>query len=244
MRVITLGTGDAFGAGGRFHSAVVVQSGNTTALVDCGPCILPALHRSRIPPEDIDFILVTHLHGDHVGGVPTLLLDYQYRSRRKRPLVVIGSALCPARLEALTDAMFKEVTKRRRRFPVVYKTIRPGCPISIRGMRIHAYRMKHIDREPCLGYRIEHRRKVLALTGDTTWCDSIPAMSQGASLLVSECTDFDRPTPVHLSYTQLRRHRAELGAKRIVLTHVGDDLLKNRAGVRYHIARDGECFDI
>jgi ribonuclease BN (tRNA processing enzyme) len=135
MRVITLGTGDAFGTAGRFHSAVVVQAGSSTALVDCGPCILPALHRSRITPEDIDFILVTHLHGDHVGGVPMLLLDYQYRSRRKRPLMVIGSALCPARLEALTGLMFAEVTKKRRRFPVVYKTIRPGRPITIRGMR-------------------------------------------------------------------------------------------------------------
>ncbi|MGO9246760.1 MAG: MBL fold metallo-hydrolase [Verrucomicrobiia bacterium] len=244
MRAITLGTGDAFGAAGRFHSAVLVRAGNSTALVDCGPCILPALRRSRIPPEDIDFILVTHLHGDHVGGVPMLLLDYQYRSRRKQPLVVIGSALCPARIEALTRLMFAEVTKDRRRFSVVYKTIRPGRPISIRGVCIRAYRMKHIDREPCLGYRIEYRRKVLAITGDTTWCDSIPAMSQGANLLVSECTDFDRRRPVHLSYTQLREHEAEIGAKRIVLTHVGDDLLKNRAKVRHHIARDGERFDV
>jgi ribonuclease BN (tRNA processing enzyme) len=244
MRVITLGTGDAFGSAGRFHSAAVVQAGTSTALVDCGPCILPALQRSRIKPEAIDFILITHLHGDHVGGVPMLLLDYQYRSQRNRPLVIIGSELCPARLEALTGAMFKEVTKNRRHFPVTYRIIRPGHPISIRGMRIHAYRMQHIDHEPCFGYRIEHRRKILAFTGDTTWCDSIPAMSQGADFLASECTDFDLRTPVHLSYTQLREHQSEITAKRIVLTHVGADLLKNRARVRYHIARDGECFDI
>ncbi|MGA2603155.1 MAG: MBL fold metallo-hydrolase [Verrucomicrobiia bacterium] len=244
MRVITLGTGDAFGAAGRFHSAVVVRSGNITALVDCGPCILPALYRSRIHPEEIDFILVTHLHGDHVGGVPMLLLDYQYRSHRRRPLVVVGSALCPARLEALTDAMFAEVTRKRRHFPVVYQTIRPGRPISIRGMRIRAYAMSHIDREPCLGYRLEHRGKVLALTGDTKWCDSIPAMSRGANLLVTECTDFDLRTPVHLNYTELREHQAEIGAKRIVLTHVGADLLKNRSRIRLPVARDGECFDI
>jgi ribonuclease BN (tRNA processing enzyme) len=173
-----------------------------------------------------------------------LLLDYQYRSRRTRPLVVIGSALCPAKLDALTELMYPELTKNRRRFPVVYKTIRPGRPISIRGMRIHAYRMQHTDRFPCLGYRIEHRRNAAAFTGDTTWCDSIPAMSRGANLLLTECTDFDQRTPVHLSYTQLREHQAEIGAKRIVLTHVGDDLLKNRARVRLHIARDGERFVI
>jgi ribonuclease BN (tRNA processing enzyme) len=244
MRVTTLGTGDAFSAAGRFHSAVVVQAGKTKALVDCGPCILQALHRARISPEDIDFLLVTHLHGDHIGGVPMLLLDYQFRSRRKRPLVVIGAALCSARLEALTEAMFAEVAKSRRCFPVVYKTILPGHPIAIPSMRIQAYAMKHTDHEPCLGYRLEHRGKFVAFTGDTTWCDSIPAMSQGADLLLTECTDFDQRTPVHLSYTQLRKHQAEIGAKRIVLTHVGDDLLKNRTKVRHHIARDGECFDI
>ncbi len=214
------------------------------ALVDCGPCILQALHRARIAPEDIDFLLVTHQHGDHVGGVPMLLLDYQFRSRRTRPLVVIGYAACRDRLEALTGLMYSELTKNRRRFPVVYKTIRPGRPISIRGLRIHAYRMRHSDRFPSLGYRIEHRRNVVALTGDTTWCDSIPAMSRGANLLLTECTDFDQHTPVHLSYTQLREHQTEIGAKRIVLTHVGDDLLKNRAKVRLHIARDGEGFEV
>jgi len=244
MRVITLGTADAFGAAGRFHSAVVVQAGNATALVDCGPTILQALHRSRIPAEDIDFILITHLHGDHIGGVPMLFLDYQFRSRRTRPLVVIGSASCSARLEALTNAMYGELKRNRRRFPVIYKTIRPGHAISIRGMRIRAYRMRHTDRFPCLGYRIEHRRKSVAFTGDTTWCDSIPAMSQGANLLLTECSDFDARTPVHVSYTQLREHQAEIGAKRIVLTHVGDDLLKHRPSVRHHIARDGERFDV
>lgn len=244
MHAITLGTGDAFGSAGRLHSAVVVRSDNVTALVDCGPCTLPALQRARIPPDEIDFILVTHLHGDHVGGVPMLLLDYQYRSHRRRPLVVVGSALCPARLEALTDVMFAEVTRKRRHFPVVYQTIRPGRPISIRGMRIRAYAMSHIDREPCLGYRLEHRGKVLAVTGDTSWCDSIPAMSRGTDLFLCECTEFELRSPVHLSYTKLREHQAEIRAKRTVLTHVGADVLKNRAKVRYAIARDGQRFHL
>jgi ribonuclease BN (tRNA processing enzyme) len=244
MRVITLGTADAFGAAGRFHSAVVVRAGNATALIDCGPTILQALHRSKICPGDIDFVLITHLHGDHIGGLPMLLLDYQFRSRRTRPLVVIGSALCRTRLEALTNSMYPELTQKRRRFRVIYRTIRPGHAISIGGMHMRAYRMQHSERFPCFGYRIEYHGQAVAFTGDTTWCDSIPAMSRGANLLLTECTDFDERTPVHLSYTQFQEHEAEIGAKRIVLTHVGDDLLKNRRKVRHHIARDGERFDL
>ncbi|HTS16035.1 MAG TPA: MBL fold metallo-hydrolase [Verrucomicrobiae bacterium] len=244
MRVITLGTADAFGAAGRLHSAVVVRSGDVTGLVDCGPSILPALYRGKVGADDIDFMLITHLHGDHIGGVPMLLLDYQYRSRRTRPLVVIGTALCRSRLEALTALMYAEITKKRRRFAVDYRTIRPGGTMSVCGMRIRAYRMQHIEREQCLGYRIERGGKSVAITGDTTWCESVAEMSRGADLLVTECTDYDRRTPVHMSYTRLREHRDEIGAKRVVLTHVGDDLLKNRGKVRHRIARDGERFDV
>ncbi len=244
MRVITLGTGDAFGAAGRFHSAVVVQAGNSRALVDCGPCILPALYRSRIPPEDIDFILVTHLHGDHVGGVPMLLLDYQYRSRRKRPLVVIGSALCRARIEALTGT---DVRGGNEESPPLSRRLQDHPPRASddHSRDAHSRVSDEAHRPgtvPWLSHRIPPQGS--GHHGDTTWCDSIPAMSQGADLLVTECTDFNRRTPVHLSYTQLREHQAEIAAKRIVLTHVGDDLLKNRARVRHHIARDGERFDV
>jgi ribonuclease BN (tRNA processing enzyme) len=247
MRLITLGTGNAFAEGGRFHSAVAIRTGHKTLLVDCGPCIMPALRRAKIMPEEIDAVLVTHLHGDHIGGVPMLLLEYQFGSRRKRPLLVVGPKRCVARLEALTALMFREVARKRRNFPVVYQEIAPRDEVRLPGgTRIRAYPMKHVDWESCLGYRIESRGKSIAITGDTTWCPSIPEMSQGADLLLTECTHFDSASPVHLSYTGLLKHESEISAKRLVLTHVGAGLLKNRAKVRHrhHIARDGEWFEV
>jgi ribonuclease BN (tRNA processing enzyme) len=247
MRLITLGTGNAFAERGRFHSAVAIRTGRQTVLVDCGPCIMPALARTGIKPEEIDAILVTHLHGDHIGGLPMLLLDYQFRSRRKRPLLIIGSAQCAVRLEALTRLMFKEVTRERRRFPVIYQTIAPGDEVRLRGgIDVRAYRMKHAKEEPSLGYRIESAGHVVAITGDTNWCQSIAQMSQGADLLLTDCTYFNLAISIHLSYTRLLRHESEIGARRVVLTHVGDELLKNRAKVRrrHHIAEDGEQFVI
>ena len=247
MRLITLGTGNAFAEGGRFHSAVIIRTGNQTVLVDCGPCILPALQRAGIKPEEIDAVLVTHLHGDHIGGLPMLLLDYQYRSRRERPLLIVGPAPCAARLESLVTLMYRELAKNRRNFPVSYQEIAPGDEVRLRGgMGVHSYPMKHTDRESCLGYRVVSRGESVALTGDTNWCPSIPEMSRGADLLLTDCTHFALASPVHLSYTQFLKHESEISAKRVVLTHVGDDLLKNRAKVRrrHHIAEDGEEFVI
>jgi ribonuclease BN (tRNA processing enzyme) len=247
MRLITLGTGNAFAERGRFHSAVAIRTGRQTVLVDCGPCIMPVLQRAGIKPEEIDAILVTHLHGDHIGGLPMLLLDYQYRSHRKRPLLVVGPAQCAARLEALARLMFKEVAREHRRFQVIYQRIAPRSEVRMRGgIRVRAFRMKHTNREQSLGYRIESAGRAVAITGDTNWCPSIAQMSQGADLLLTDCTYFDLAISVHLSYTRLLKHESEIGAQRVVLTHVGDDLLKNRAKIRrrHHIAEDGEQFEI
>jgi len=247
MRLITLGTGNAFAEGSRFHSATIVKAGRKTLLVDCGPCIMPALNRAGITSDEIDAVLITHFHGDHIGGVPLLLLDCRFRSRRTRPLLILGPRRCKAHLEALTKLMYRELVGKRRGFPVTYKEIMPGDEgLVLGGIVVRAYGMRHIHRKECLGYRIEDRGKSVAITGDTTWCDSIPEMSRAVDLLLTECTQFTQENPVHLSYAQLLKHDAEIGAKRIVLTHLGGDLLKNRARIRrrHRIAEDGEAFDV
>src|SRR5579871_6808176 len=116
MRLITLGTGNAFAEGSRFHSATIVKAGRKTLLVDCGPCIMPALNRAGITSDEIDAVLITHFHGDHIGGVPLLLLDCRFRSRRTRPLLILGPRRCKAHLEALTKLMYRELVGKRRGF--------------------------------------------------------------------------------------------------------------------------------
>jgi len=86
VRLTVLGSGDAFGAGGRGFSAYLVEAPGATFLVDCGPTVLQGLKRAGCPPERIDFVLLSHLHGDHFGGVPFLFMQYTYEAPRTRPL--------------------------------------------------------------------------------------------------------------------------------------------------------------
>src|SRR5436309_5505142 len=88
VRVTVLGSGDAFGSGGRLHSAYLVETEGRTFLLDCGPSILQSLKRSGRDPGTVDFVLLSHLHGAHFGGVPFLFMEYRFEEPRSRPLAV------------------------------------------------------------------------------------------------------------------------------------------------------------
>ena len=88
MRVTVLGSGDAYGSGGRGHSAYLLEAPGCTFLLDCGPSVLQSLKRAGHDSAAIDFVLLSHLHGDHFGGIPFLFMEYRYENPRTRPFAV------------------------------------------------------------------------------------------------------------------------------------------------------------
>ena len=90
IKIRFLGTGDAFGHGGRLQPCILVETPLRRFLVDCGATATIAMHRYGILPNDIDLILISHLHGDHFGGLPFFILDAQLHSKRRAPLTIAG----------------------------------------------------------------------------------------------------------------------------------------------------------
>ena len=78
MRLTIVGSGDAFGSGGRFNTCFWLETAKGTLLVDCGASSLVALKARGLDHARIDGIILSHLHGDHFGGLPFLLLDAQF----------------------------------------------------------------------------------------------------------------------------------------------------------------------
>ena len=90
MKLHILGCGDAFGSGGRNQSAYLVEASDRLFLLDCGPTALLAMKRAGFDPRRLDAIILSHLHGDHFGGLPFFFIEYLYQKPRGYPLIIAG----------------------------------------------------------------------------------------------------------------------------------------------------------
>ena len=120
MTVQFLGSGDAFGSGGRFQTCIAVTAGRERYLVDCGASSLIAMRRFGVAPGSITAIVLTHLHGDHFGGVPFFILDAQFYSKRTAPLVVAGPPGTSRRITEALEVLFPGASAVEQKFPIEY----------------------------------------------------------------------------------------------------------------------------
>ncbi|MEI8360356.1 MAG: MBL fold metallo-hydrolase, partial [Deltaproteobacteria bacterium] len=91
VQVTFVGTGNAFADGGSSHACIHIAAPGASLLLDCGGSSLPALKRAGINLAAIDAIAVSHLHGDHFGGIPFLILEQHFKGRQA-PLTIGGPA--------------------------------------------------------------------------------------------------------------------------------------------------------
>lgn len=237
------GCGDAFGSGGRFQACIHLQpagSGNPDkpVLLDCGATSLTALRRCGLDPGQIAAVFVSHLHGDHFGGLPFLILDGQF-SGRTAPLVVAGPPGTGQRLTQAMDCMFPGSSQVRRRFEITAAELSPGRISHVAGIRADAWAASHPSGAPALVLRLAVGGKVIAYTGDTAWTPAIGEAAAGADLLIAEAYYWDKPVPHHLRYADLVDHERDIAARRVVLTHMSADMLDRRQQAVYETARDG-----
>ena len=236
------GSGDAFGSGGRFQACIHLCPAGPPAegavLLDCGATSLPALRRCGLDPGGIGAVFVSHLHGDHFGGLPFLILDGQFAARAS-PLVVAGPAGTGQRLTEAMECMFPGSSRVRRRFAVEVTELRPGGSAVVAGVRARAFPGRHPSGAPALILRLTLGGRVIAYTGDTAWTPAIAEAAAGADLLIAEAYYWDKAVPHHLRHADLAAHRDELTARRTVLTHMSADMLGHREQARHEAAHDG-----
>ena len=244
VRVTVLGCGDAFGAGGRFHSSYLVETPQSTFLVDCGPTILQALKRLRIDPGRIDFIVLSHLHGDHFGGVPFLFMEYRYASPRERPLTIYGPPGMAARTQRLFEALYEKTALEPMSFPISYQELVPGSAHTVADVRLLPFVVPHVAELCCLGYRLEADGRAIVYSGDSAWSDEFITQARGADLFLCECSTFEPEVPIHISYREIAERAQDIDCRRIVLTHLGAEPLRRQREISLECARDGMTLEL
>lgn len=239
-----LGSGDAFGSGGRFNTCFYVRGGNSAFLVDCGASSMIAIRKFGIDPNTIRVILITHLHGDHFGGLPFFILDAQLVSRRIAPLSIIGPPGVRDRLLAAMENFFPGSTEVEHRFAIDFREFEAGVAQEIEGIEVTPFAVKHACGGPAFALRVSVDGKTLCYSGDTEWVEALREAGQGADLFIAESYFFDKQVKFHLDYATLVQHLPELGAKRVVLTHMGPDMLARAAEIGFELAEDGMIISV
>lgn len=235
VTVTFVGTGDAFGSGGRLQTCILITAPGIRFAVDFGASSLIGLRQQSIDPNSIDAILLTHLHGDHCGGLPFLLLDAMLGSKRSTPLIVIGPVGTKTHLERMQDALFPGSHVMKPRFQLTYEEVSPSVVTEISGLVINAVEARHTKETNPLAVRVTVGEKDIAYTGDGELTQELIQMVEGADLLVAESYFFDKRVKWHLNYPDICR----LNAKRIVLTHMHSNMLEQTDRVSEECAYDG-----
>ncbi len=236
-----LGCGDAFSSGGRFTTCFLVETDKLRFLVDFGVTAMAATKRAGVKLDEIPLIFITHLHGDHVGGLPLLLLEAALVHKRTAPLTLAGPPGLRAHLPKLTDALFPG-TPLELPFELTVLELPPDLRTDVLGVGVTPHLVKHAPTIVCTGLRFELDDKILAYSGDTVWTDTLPQLAQNADLFICDAYTYDQATPQHLDYATIGAHFAELGPKRLILTHLGQDFLDRlKAGEtpEFETAEDG-----
>lgn len=237
LRVTFIGSGNAFADGGRSHACIHVSAPGVSLLLDCGGSSLPALKR-EVDPEAIDAIAVSHLHGDHFAGIPFLVIEQHYKGRTA-PLAIGGPRALSDRLRLAESALYPDFFRKIRIGFEIRETVLGPSEAELGGALVSALPVKHVAESDPHGLRVRVGDKVVAYSGDATWSDDLPRVAKGADLFICDATYFDLDEPSHLSYRTLMSHRDELDCKRIVLTHLGAEMLARIGELDLDHAVDG-----
>ena len=239
MKLHILGCGDAFGSGGRNQSGYLVEAGDRMFLLDCGPTSLLAMKRAGIDPRRLDAIILSHLHGDHFGGIPFFFIEFLYQQPKDKPLTIAGPPGTETKVRQLFQLMYGNATNDKEIPPTIFETLYPDQPAFIDGIEIHPFRVPHQTHEISLGLKAVYDGKQLLFSGDSAWTESFIDQARGVDLFLCECSFYDEQPGMHINYQVLRANLSRLECKQLVLTHLGEQMLARQGELKVRLAMDG-----
>jgi len=218
-----LGTSDAVPSWERSHASLVTHMAGQTILLDCGEPCAKNLAFECVNFGGIDAILLSHLHPDHVAGLPQVIIGMWLEAKRTRdiPVFMPAEGIETFRKLILTTYLFPELIK----FNVDFRPLSDGRTFAVGPVQVTPHRTTHLDSirriagdkhgiacEPFL-YELAANGKRTAYSGDLGEAgDLLSVLDRPLDLLVTECA--------HFSPQSLLEILRDKPVTRVALTHL------------------------
>ena len=202
------------------------------------------LARLGIARDAIDTILVSHFHGDHFGGVPFFMLKSLF-GKRTRPLTIAGPPGIETWYVRAMETAFEHSSRIKPAFDLRIVSLAERVATGIGSLQVTPFPVVHGNSGgPFYGYRIALEGRIIAYSGDTEWTDTLIEIGRDADLFVIESYAYDKPYRNHLDLKTIERNLARINPKRLVLTHMSEDMLAHRHEVAHVTADDGMVINL
>lgn len=241
-KLIVLGAGDAFATGGKHTTSFLVTGDANGFLIDCGASTLVRLKQEKYPLHKINQVFITHFHGDHYGGLPFLFISYAFQVSEPFSLTIYGPTGIEEQVKKLHEVMYPDTWHMIEPLPiqfVEYGRVWQSTP----DLEVQAIPVVHSPPSFPHGLRFRWDKKILAFSGDTEWTENLIDIAKDAELFITECNNLNKETPGHLSYKSLTDNLSDLQARKIMISHMGEDMLKFDQSV-FDKLSDGQVIEL
>jgi ribonuclease Z len=217
--------------------AVAVVSGERVYVIDCGPGVVRRAAEAGLTMAQLTRAFITHLHSDHTAGYPDLIFTPAVTGRTE-PLEVFGPPGLRAMTAHIMQAWKQDIDIRLhglepavpKAYAAIAHDVKPGIIYQDATVRVIAFPAHHGTWKHAYGYRFEAKDKVIVISGDTTYSESLIDAAKGCDILVHEVYSqkgWERRTPdwqryhaaFHTSAPDLGRLAAKVRPKKLVLYH-------------------------
>jgi ribonuclease Z len=208
IKVTLLGTGNPRPVMNRLGPSILVEAGNQNMVFDCGRGCTERLHQLKIPFSEVTALFLTHLHSDHIVGIPDLWLT-GWIMGRSTPLRVWGPSGTGQMMKHLEEAYAFDIHTRRdvdEQLPeqgvvIQAKDIEQGVVYESGGVKVTAFMVDHGLVKPALGYRVNYAGRSVVLSGDTRYSENLIKFAQGTDVLVHEVLAANAYRSLHTALT-------------------------------------------
>ena len=193
IRVTLLGTGVPTPVMERFGPGTLVEAGGEVMVFDAGRGVLQRLFQIKASLNEMRSLFLTHLHSDHIVGLPDLWLIGWLIGRPQTPLRVWGPRGTAKMMEHLDAAFQYDIRIRAyddRLHPdgatVLAKDIEEGVVYEHNGIKVTAFEVDHAPIHPAFGYRVDYAGRSVVISGDTRYCENLIRYAKGVDVLLHE----------------------------------------------------------